>query len=283
MKTVLVTGGNGQLASCIKDIESNYLDLKFIYKNASELDITDQEQIKILFESNKIDWCINCAAYTAVDKAESESELAFKINAEGAKFLAEASRKHKVKLIHISTDFVFNGNKTNPYTEQDTPNPINVYGASKLEGEKHIESILKAHYIIRTSWLYSKHSNNFVKTMLKLSLDRDELSVVNDQIGSPTHALDLAHTILKIIDKDNNAFGLYHFSNQGDISWYQFATTIFNVFNRKINVHSIPSGQFNTLAKRPRYSVLDSNKITAKFQIDIKGWKTALIEFAQLQ
>ena len=283
MKTVLVTGGDGQLASCIKDIESNYLDFKFIYKNASELDITNQEQIRNLFESNHFDWCINCAAYTAVDKAEAEPELAFKINAEGAKFLAEASRKHKVKLIHISTDFVFDGNETYPYSEQDSPNPINVYGASKLQGEKHIESILKEHFIIRTSWLYSKHGNNFLKTMLKLSQDRDKINVVNDQIGSPTHALDLAHAILKIINKNNNAFGLYHFSNQGEISWYHFATAIFSVFNRKINVQPIPSSKYKTLAKRPRYSVLETNKIATEFQVEIKGWKTALAEFVQLQ
>lgn len=283
MKTILVTGGNGQLASCIKDIQSNYLGLKFIYKNASEFNITDKKQVTSFFENNTINWCINCAAYTAVDKAETEPDLAFKINAEGVKFLAEECKKQNTILIHVSTDFVFSGNNTKPYTELDIPDPINVYGASKFEGEKHIESILDNYFIIRTSWLYSKHSSNFVKTMLRLANERDEISVVNDQIGSPTYAIDLAAAILKIISNDAKTYGLYHFSNKGEISWYQFAIAIFSVFIKNIKVHSIKSSHYKTLAKRPKYSVLETSKIEKELQIDIKGWKTALIESAQIQ
>ena len=283
MKTILVTGGNGQLASCIKDIQSNYSDLKFIYKNSSEFNITDKKQVTSFFETNSINWCINCAAYTAVDHAETESDLAFKVNVEGVKFLAEACKKQHTTLIHVSTDFVFKGNSSQPYTELDTPDPINVYGASKLEGEKQIESILDTYFIIRTSWLYSKHSNNFVKTMLRLADERDEISVVNDQIGSPTYAIDLATVILHIINKDSKTFGLYHFSNRGEVSWYQFALAIFNVFHRNMKVHSIDTSHYKTVAQRPKYSVLETSKIEKTLQIKIRDWKTALIEFAQSQ
>ena len=183
MRNVLVTGSNGQLANCIMDIEKQYEGLNIIYTNYQELDISDLSQIEVFFKSNQIDYCINCAGYTAVDKAETEADKAFETNATGAKNLASICSEQGAVLIHISTDFVFDGQKTEPYKESDIPNPINVYGASKLKGEVEIQKTLKEHFIIRTSWLYSEHGNNFMKTMLRLAETRDEISVVSDQIG----------------------------------------------------------------------------------------------------
>lgn len=268
MKTVLVTGGNGQLAKCIKDIDSNNSELKFIFKSSSEFDITNQKQVVSFFNLNKIDWCINCAAYTAVDKAEKESDLAFKINSEGVKYLAEECSLNKVKLIHISTDFVFDGFKTSPYLETDIPNPINVYGASKLQGEKHIQASLNEYFIIRTSWLYSEHGNNFVKTMLCLGKEKNEISIVNDQIGSPTYARDLAELIYKIITKNHNQYGVYHYCNSGFLSWYDFAKLIFQIKEVSCKAIPIASNQYPTLAKRPIYSVLETNKTVKTFHFD---------------
>ena len=209
MINVLVTGSNGQLASCIKDCAKQYKELHFIYTDYQELDICNLKQVDKFFTTNqKIDYCINCAAYTAVDKAESDVEKAFEINAKGAKNLALVCDEQGAVLIHVSTDFVFDGDKTEPYIETDTPKPISVYGASKLKGEVEIQKTLKKHFIIRTSWLYSEHGTNFMKTMLRLAETRDEISVVSDQIGTPTYAGDLADVILKIISSKITNFGL---------------------------------------------------------------------------
>jgi dTDP-4-dehydrorhamnose reductase len=276
MKTVLVTGGNGQLATCMKQVVEKAENLKFIFKNSTDLDITDKKQAASFFSKNSIDYCFNCAAYTAVDNAESNSELAFKLNSEAVKNLAEICKGNQSVLIHISTDFVFDGNIKQPYKESDIPNPKSVYGASKLEGEKEIQLILKEHFIIRTSWLYSEFGNNFMKTMLKLSKERKSLGVVNDQIGAPTYAVDLANVVLKIINEDSKEYGIYHYSNEGSITWYDFAKEIFKQNDIKISLKPILTKEYPTLAKRPMYSVLDTTKIKEIFQIQIPKWEESL-------
>jgi dTDP-4-dehydrorhamnose reductase len=277
MINVLVTGSNGQLASCIKDLAKQYEDLDFIYTDYKELDICDLNQVNTFFKSNKkIDYCINCAAYTAVDKAESDAEKAFEINANGAKNLALVCDEQGAVLIHVSTDFVFDGDKTEPYTETDIPKPISVYGASKLQGEVEIQKTLKKHFIIRTSWLYSEHGANFMKTMLRLAETRDEISVVSDQIGTPTYAGDLADVILKIINSKNTNFGLYHYSNEGVASWYDFAKAIFEGSNLKIKTSPIKTEGYPTPAKRPVYSVMDKTKIKKTLNIEISSWKDTI-------
>jgi dTDP-4-dehydrorhamnose reductase len=277
MTTILVTGGNGQLASCIKDVEKQYDDLNVIYTDHLELDICNLNQIQTFFKSNpQIDYCINCAAYTAVDKAETEAEKAFEINATGAKNLAQVCNDHDAILIHVSTDFVFDGEKNEPYTETDVANPISVYGASKLQGEVEIQQALKEYFIIRTSWLYSEYGNNFMKTMLRLAETRDGISVVSDQIGTPTYAGDLAEIIIQIINIKTEKYGIYHYSNEGVASWYEFAKEIFKLTENKIKVNPIPSIEYLTPAKRPKYSVLDKKKIIDVFKIDIPFWRESL-------
>ncbi|MDG1056848.1 MAG: dTDP-4-dehydrorhamnose reductase, partial [Flavobacteriaceae bacterium] len=199
MIKALVTGGNGQLAQCLKDVVNHQDELDVDFQDLPDLDITNKQQLESYFSNNELDYCINCAAYTAVDLAEEQSDLAYAVNAEGPKYLAEVCQKHQVTLIHISTDFVFDGQKRIPYLETDAPNPLSVYGASKLQGERNIQDVMDTYFIVRTSWLYSEYGNNFIKTMLRLSETRDEISVVSDQIGSPTYAGDLAEVLIKII------------------------------------------------------------------------------------
>ena len=276
MKTVLVTGGDGQLASCIKNETKNVDKIKFVLKNSSELDITSKEKLDTFFSDNIIDYCINCAAYTAVDAAEENIKKAFKINSEAARNLAEVCKKNNAVLVHISTDFVFDGNKKEPYNETDTPNPQSVYGKSKLNGEKEIISIVKEHFIIRTSWLYSEYGNNFMKTMLRLANNNSNIKVVEDQEGSPTYARDLATFILKIIETQSNKFGVYHYSNQGETSWYGFAKEIFRLSNIHIDLKPISTKEYPTPAIRPRFSVLDTTKIQNTFNITIPKWNESL-------
>ena len=278
MINVLVTGSNGQLANCIKDRAKQQKGLHFIYTDYQELNICNLNDVEAFFKTNqKIDYCINCAAYTAVDKAETDVEKAFEINAKGAKNLALVCDEQGAVLIHISTDFVFDGQKTEPYKETDIPNPINVYGASKLKGEVEIQKILENYFIIRTSWLYSEHGANFMKTMLRLAETRDEVSVVSDQIGSPTYAGDLALLLLEIVNSNTKSFGLYHYSNEGQTSWYGFAKAIFESCKNSVRVTPISSSQYPTAATRPKHSVLDTarakkvfNSIPYKWEISLK-------------
>ena len=277
MKTkILVTGANGQLARCIKDLEPNFLNFKISFKNSSELDIASSNQVNDVFKNNRFDWCINCAAYTNVEKAETETEKAFNINQLGIKNIALACRDYNVKLIHFSTDFVFDGKASKAYTEKDKPNPINVYGLSKLKGEKEIQNILNEHFIIRTSWLYSEYESNFLKTMLKLSGTKSEINVVSDQKGAPTYARDLANIALNIIKLDTKKYGIYNYSNQGETSWYDFASEIFRINKLNIRVKPILSSNYPTRAKRPKFSVLDKTKIKNTFNISIPHWKDSL-------
>jgi dTDP-4-dehydrorhamnose reductase len=283
---VLVTGANGQLGQALQYISSNYLDrsikgeqakqIQFHFCSSSDLDITKKDDIEAIFNTIKPDFCVNAAAYTAVDKAEIEEEKAYLINVIGAKNLAEVCKNFKTTLIHISTDFVFDGNKNTPYIEEDKTNPKGVYGKTKSDGEQEIIKILNEHFIIRTSWLYSQFSNNFMKTMLKLARERNSLSVVNDQIGTPTNAVDLAEVIIKVILSNSKNFGIYHFSNEGSASWYDFAKRIFEINKIAIDLKPIPTSEFPTPAKRPRYSVLDKSKIKSEFNILIDSWEESL-------
>ena len=281
MIKILATGGNGQLAQCIKGIVKNDDELDVDFQDLPYLDITNKQQLQSYFSKNELDYCINCAAYTAVDLAEEQSDLAYAVNAEGPKNLAEVCKKHQVKLLHISTDFVFDGKKQTPYMETDIPNPLGVYGASKWQGERYIQEVMQDYFIIRTSWLYSEYGNNFMKTMLRLSETRDEISVVSDQIGSPTYAGDLAGVLIKIVLSSTTNYGVYHYSNLGTISWYDFAVEIFKQFGKKIHVKPIKTKDYPTAAKRPKFSVLDTTKIENNFDCTINEWRGSLDKITQ--
>ncbi|TLP80748.1 dTDP-4-dehydrorhamnose reductase [Maribacter sp. ACAM166] len=276
MKNILVTGGSGQLASCIKDLSAKIEDFNFIYVDIDELDITDINAVKAFFKNNSVSYCINCAAYTAVDKAESNKEAAERVNVLGAINLAKACKANDAFLIHISTDFVFDGMQTSLYEEQDKANPLSVYGLTKLNAELAIADVLMEHIIIRTSWLYSEHGNNFLKTMLKLGTERDSLNVVTDQIGTPTYAGDLAKTIMTIIEKEKPKYGTYHYSNEGAASWYDFAKAIFDISGVKVMLSPIKTEAYPTPAVRPSYSVMDKSKIKEELKITIPYWRDSL-------
>lgn len=281
---ILVVGGHGQLGQALQSIEKEFPEVTFIFTDSDTLNILKPQEINAAFEQFKPDYCINASAYTAVDKAESEPELAQAINVEGVENLATACKTYQTVLFHISTDFVFDGSKKTPYTEQDIPNPKGVYGQTKLDGEKVIQTCIEQYYIIRTSWLYSQFANNFMKTMLRLATERDTLSIVNDQIGTPTQAVDLAEVIMVIINYHKNHqyqpnYGLYHFSNEGQCSWFEFAQGIFKKNNIKIHLNPIPTSAYPTPAQRPFYSVLDKSKIKNTFGIHIKKWEESLQPF----
>jgi dTDP-4-dehydrorhamnose reductase len=278
---VLVTGASGQLGQAIQFIAKNHSEIKFVFCSSSNLDISNKENCQTVFQKTKPDFCINAAAYTAVDKAESERDKAELINVLGSKNIAEVCNNFDVKLIHISTDFVFDGSNDKPYTETKITNPKGVYGQTKLDGEKAIQQVFSKYYIIRTSWVYSQFGNNFMKTMLRLASERTALSVVNDQIGTPTNAVDLAEALVQIIlsanqQPTNDNYGIYNFSNEGECSWYDFAKKIFEINNVSIDLSAIPTEQFPTPAQRPKYSVLDKSKIKTTFGIAIKTWEESL-------
>ena len=280
---VLVTGANGQLGQSLRFIATNYAQIKFIFCSSSDLDITNETICKAFFAEYNPNFCINAAAYTAVDKAESEPEKAHLINVIGAKNLAEVCKEYDTTLLHISTDFVFDGNSEKPYSENDLSNPTGVYGQTKLDGEKAIQAIWEKHIIIRTSWVYSQFGNNFMKTMLRLASERDSLSVVNDQIGTPTNAVDLAEALIKIIISENQKSKteslqskIFNFSNLGQCSWYDFAKEIFKIHNVIIDLKPITTASFPTPAQRPKFSVLDKSKIIETFKIEIKSWEESL-------
>lgn len=274
---VLVTGSGGQLGQALQFVAPEYDGLRFVFADSSTGDITDSSKLQKLFLEVKPNFCINAAAYTAVDKAESEPEKATLINVDGARNLAKICSNFDCTLIHISTDFVFDGKKTTPYSEDDPTNPTGVYGQTKLDGERAIEAVGGKYFIIRTSWVYSQFGNNFMKTMLRLASERNTLSVVDDQIGTPTNAVDLAKAILIIIKSAKPAYGIYNFSNEGAASWFDFASEIFRINQVSINLKPIPTEAFPTPAKRPAYSVLDKSKIMEVFGIEGVRWQDALI------
>lgn len=277
---VLVTGANGQLGQSLQFIAGNYPELQFVFCSSSDLDITKTENCQAVFSKHKPHYCINAAAYTAVDKAESEPKKAHLINVVGAQNLAVICKDNDTILLHVSTDFVFDGSKNTPYTEEDTPNPTGVYGHTKLDGEKAIQQTFDKYFIVRTSWVYSQFGNNFMKTMLRLASERDSLSVVDDQIGTPTNAVDLAEVLVKIItsnvQRPMSNFGIYNFSNEGKCSWYDFAKKIFEINKIDIDLQTIPTSSYPTPAKRPAYSVLDKSKIKRVFDIKVKSWEESL-------
>jgi dTDP-4-dehydrorhamnose reductase len=248
-----------------------------------EVDITNPVSISNFADSRKITWVVNCSAYTAVDKAEDEKELAFKINEEGVKNLANFSQKNNAKLIHFSTDYVFDGTKKEPYIETDPTNPISIYGKSKLAGELAIRNVVSAHFILRTSWLYGRYGNNFVKTMVALFNQRASVAVVSDQIGSPTYTFDLAGVVIHLIQTKAEQYGVYHFSNEDRCSWFEFAKEIHTqaihrniVTNRTLEIRPITTPEYPTKATRPANSLLSKEKIKSTFSLSIRSWKEAL-------
>ena len=278
MNNILVTGGKGQLGSELRDLALNHPNYNFFFTDRSQLDITNHAAVDAFITKNEIDTLINCAAYTAVDKAESEPDLANAINHLAVKNMAEVAKAQQIKLVHISTDYVFDGRSHKPYVETDATNPQSVYGQTKLDGELAIQAVNPANsIIIRTSWVYSKFGDNFVKTMLRLAETRNELSVVADQIGSPTNAADLAKAILTVLPQiENNFPEIYHYSNEGVCSWHDFAKAIFEIKELSIRVNPIESSQYPTAAKRPFFSVLSKQKIKNTFKLHIPNWKYSL-------
>jgi dTDP-4-dehydrorhamnose reductase len=278
---ILVTGSKGQLGSKIKDLSVDFQSFSFSFTDLDELDITNFNSVLDFFKFEKPDIVINCAAYTAVDKAEDDYENAFKINALGPENLAKACNVHNSKFIHISTDYVFDGKeREKPYLESDFTSPHSVYGSTKLEGENLVLKNLQDAIIVRTAWLYSEYGHNFVKTMLNLAQSRTELSVVNDQVGSPTYAGDLAQAILQIsmqyFEENYWKSGVYHFSNLGKCTWFEFAKEIFKIKNINIKVNPVTSEEFPSKVKRPKYSVLDKEKIITTYKIDVPDWRDSL-------
>ena len=277
---VLVTGKNGQLGKSIHKIVTNKGQTnEFVFVGREEMDLDRSDNITNYFQHNNFDIIVNCAAYTAVDKAEEEHERANQINHLAVKQLAEVSRKQKAKLIHVSTDYVFDGYSDKPYEETDKTNPINEYGKTKLAGELAIQEVMFTNaVIIRTGWVYSEFGNNFVETMLRVGEERDEINVVSDQIGSPTYAADLAEVILKLIDFQNNEkpTEIYHYSNQGKISWYDFSKQIFKAANIDCWINPIKTQEYPTLARRPQNSLMDKEKIYKKIGIKPRCWKESL-------
>lgn len=276
-KKILVTGANGQLGSEIRVISVLYPGYDFLFTTREDLSIIDFTNVESYFSKNNIAYCINCAAYTAVDRAETEKEIAFVNNGSAVGNLAAVCKKHGSVFIHISTDYVFNGNSTEPYKETNETDPVNIYGASKLQGEKEAVENNPDTIIIRTSWVYSSFGKNFVKTMLRLMNEKETISVVSDQVGCPTYANDLAGAIMKIISGNEDPLGgIYNYSNKGVISWYEFALAIKEISGSNCIINPVSSSQYPTPAKRPNYSVLDTTKIQQVFNIEIPFWKDSL-------
>lgn len=281
-RTILVTGANGQLGHTFKALEHTYPHYQFLWCSKSDLDITAADQVDRFLDKQEVHFMINCAAYTAVDDAEKNEETAHQINVLGAQILAKACKSRNITLWHISTDYVFDGKNTIPYTEEDTTSPLSIYGKTKREGELAILSNCNKAFIIRTSWLYSTYNQNFVKSMLRLGATKNELNIVADQHGSPTYAKDLALAILEMmqqieeIQHENIPYGIYHYSNEGTASWFDFATEIMILSGTDCKVNSIPTEAYPTPAPRPAYSVMNKEKITTHFKLVIPHWKKSL-------
>jgi dTDP-4-dehydrorhamnose reductase len=273
---IIVTGANGQLGRELHELAQTFTDFDFRFLPKDELPIYDFEAVEAAIESVQPDFLINCAAYTAVDKAESDKEQAFLVNSAATAILAAACYQHRTKFIHISTDYVFDGSSPEPYKEDAKTNPINTYGASKLEGELLCMQNNPDAIIIRTAWVYSAFGNNFVKTMLRLMKERDTLNVVSDQVGAPTYAADLASAIMHIISGGKWTPGIYHYSNKGRISWFDFAVAIRDAAKLNCSVQPIGTEQYPTPARRPAYSLLDTHKIRETFGLNIPEWKASL-------
>jgi dTDP-4-dehydrorhamnose reductase len=282
--TILVTGSKGQVGMELQALASQFPDFDFNFVDVDELDITDPAAVTTFFAENSIQYCINCAAYTAVDKAEEETNIAWKVNTVGAENLALACSRHKALMLHISTDYVYHTQVTKPYIETDLTNPQGTYARTKLQGD---EAVLRSHaggaMVLRTSWVYSSFGNNFVKTMLRLGAEKGELAVIYDQLGTPTYARDLALVMLQIVQGAENQTidkkyltGVYHFSNEGVTSWYDFAVAIFDIKKMKVKVQAIETKDYPTAAKRPPFSLLNKSKIKNTFGVEIPHWQQSL-------
>lgn len=276
MPAILITGANGQLGNAFRALSLSFPRFRFFFLSSEDMDITEEKAVDLFFRSNRPAYCVNCAAYTAVDKAEEDAASAFRVNRDGPALLAQACRRYASAFIHISTDYVFSGESAAPYREEDAADPKNVYGRSKLAGE-----IAAAEYdpdciIVRTAWVYSAYGSNFVKTMIRLMKERESVNVVNDQTGTPTYAADLAKACLAIIDGGKWAPGIYHYTNEGRATWYDFAVAIKQMTGADCNVNAIPSSAFPTTAKRPAFSLLDTRKIRNAYAVSAPGWREAL-------
>ncbi|MEL7118417.1 MAG: dTDP-4-dehydrorhamnose reductase [Bacteroidota bacterium] len=283
MKKILVIGASGQVGSELKRLAANHNNFVFQFETKDTLDISQQDSIEQFFSTQKIDFCINCAAYTAVDKAESEPEMAKRINIDGPKWIAEACAVKNIPLIHFSSDYVYHNSINRPLIESDPTTPQGIYAQTKLDGDQAIMDTNAKAIILRTSWVYSSYGKNFVKTMIRLGNDRDQLNVVFDQIGSPTYAFDLAKASLDLITQANNNSdqlkewnGVYHYSNEGVCSWYDFALAIFDIKAIECDVKPIESKDYPTPASRPNYSVLNKEKFKSTFQLEIPHWRESL-------
>jgi dTDP-4-dehydrorhamnose reductase len=289
MKNILVTGAKGQVGSELRSLAANNFlpDFNFIFSDADELDICNYGKVADFFKANQIAYCINCAAYTAVDKAESDADNAIKVNVTGTENLASACNIYGAKLLHISTDYVYHNSQNTPFIETDETNPQSVYGLTKLQGEQKAMEICAQTIVVRTSWVYSSFGNNFVKTMLKLGTERPELKVIFDQIGTPTYAADLAEAMLEMIKIHESANGpqwkgIYHYSNEGVCSWYDFAVSIFEIRKLPVKVFPIETKDYPTPARRPHFSLLNKTKIKADFGIGIPYWRDSLKKCLEL-
>ncbi len=273
---ILVTGANGQLGRCIKDAASEFPALEFVFASKEDLNIENADSIKDFFRNNNFSHCINTAAYTNVEKAESEKEKAFSINAEAVKNLAVVCKENDTVLLHISTDYVFDGKKKSPYLESDQTNPINVYGGSKLKGELYLQEICDKYFIFRTSWLYSQYGHNFLKTILKYFKEGKPLTITTEQTGTPTNANDLAKALLKVIVQENKDYGVYHYSNSGETTWYGFAEEILRQTGKLKDAKLGKTNHYRTFAARPTYSVLDNTSAHTNLKLKSRDWHESL-------
>ncbi len=273
---ILVLGASGQLGNCLKKVAEERGLTHLAFPDETTGNILDPAGLSDLFTEEKPTHVINCAAYTAVDKAEDDVDLCRKINRDGAENIAVLCKAHGAVMVHVSTDFIFEGNTPYLLSENDAANPISMYGLTKLEGEQAIAEVFSEFFIFRTSWLYSEYGNNFVKTMLKLGADRDELKIIVDQVGTPTYAIDLAGAVLDVIASGSSAYGVYHYSNEGVTSWYDFAKAIFEISDTEVKVYPIPTTEYPTRAERPKFSVMDKTKIKTTFGLEIPYWRESL-------
>ncbi|WP_263602132.1 dTDP-4-dehydrorhamnose reductase [Chryseobacterium sp. PET-29] len=279
MKKILVVGGNGQLGNCIRKIAPDFeLDYEFVFTDSQILDITDEDQVNSFFYDNKPEFCINASAFTAVDLAEKEKEKAFAVNAQGVAYLAHACKEYNTVFIHVSTDYVFDGETNLCYSEDDFTNPIGVYGESKLKGEELALEANPKTIILRTSWLYSEFNKNFVKTMLHLFSQKEELGIVADQFGQPTNANDLAEAIMNIIETPQKSYGIFHFSNYPETTWFEFAQKIAELSKSSVKLNALSTEQYPTPAKRPKRSTMCLDKIEEVYKIEPKHWENSLEE-----
>jgi dTDP-4-dehydrorhamnose reductase len=276
MRKILVTGAQGQLARCIADAAPRYQNLALTFINRKQLDVTDSEAVAEYFDRHTFDACINTAAYTDVEKAESEPDRAFAVNAEGVANIARACAERNVLLLHVSTDYVFDGDKRAPYLETDTTNPINVYGASKLKGEQYVIDSGANYYILRTSWLYSQYGYNFYKTICRLAQEGRDLTVTTEQTGTPTNANDVARVLLQLAGENRGSYGVYHYSNSGSATWYDFAKTIIEIIPDFRDVNLAKTSHYPTFAARPKYSVMACDRVTSNFNIEVSDWENSL-------